>query len=368
MRDKGGWSSTTYETTTREIAKSGKSVTELGEQHVRTHGRLDPLVDPKTHGVKRESLSLMSPQGDGTFLLLEGVAIPVKTGLDTTGSMGDNVARAFKVLPKAQHYLVQGEGALLESYHVQIATAVIQDVEDKIPYQHSEFEPDNEVDRQMRLLSPEGGGGDAPEDYDLDIFYTAERTVTSISGYGLKGYHFIVGDEIGRGRLGEHAMQKAFGLSSQGVPSTEELAQKLLQGWHGFYLQVGDHLHTTEWWRRMLGSDRVVLLPSTDDLAEVQAAIIGLTEGKLDLQSALDFLTDTARVSKAKARQIVQAVAHIPLRAQAILPNHGKLPTKGSIFASRTDLWPINEPHGIIEEEPAHVGTSPVAGGIDWKL
>ena len=199
MREKGDWSRATYRDTETKTKKFG-SATFVGEERARQGKGLDSLIDPSQRGVIRESNNLLVPDGD-EFILKFGVAMPVETDFDTTGSMGGNVDVAFAVLPKVQGLLVQGANAVLRRYHTQIATGVIQDRLDRFPYQRSQFEPDNEVERQMGLLVPERSGGDSTEDYQLGLFAAAHLTSTSITRYGLRGYYFVVGDEIGRDSL-----------------------------------------------------------------------------------------------------------------------------------------------------------------------
>ena len=73
----------------------------------------------------------------------------------------------------------------------------------------------------------------------------------------------------------------------------------------------------------------------------MEAAIIGLTEGVLTLQTVEAFLIDTAGVSAADAKNIKRAVASIPIGAQASLSNFGKIPAKNSVFKNKRDLYPI---------------------------
>lgn len=381
MRRKGAWSDVTYRKAATEAAARG-STTFVGEQRAQEGRGLDPLVDPAKYNVVRESNNLLVPDGE-EFVLQFGVAMPVETDLDTTGSMGRNVDVAFGVLPKVQNLLIQGSRAVLSRYHTQMATGVVQDREDQFPYLRSQFEPDNEVERQMGLLVPERSGGDATEDYQLGLFAAAYLTRASIRQYGLKGYYFVVGDEIGRDSLdrrvleqvfGSSVLEKAFGSNpSQSLPSTEEVAKKVLQDWHAFFLQVGGNPATTRWWSKLLGRERVIVLPRTEDLAEMQACIIGLTEGVLDLQSAADFLNDSKRDLDAKAMlaRIVTAVGNIPVGLQATLPNFSRIPAAGARFTSREDIWPVGsrkpkagEPPVVVEEKDAKSGKDKK----DWKL
>ncbi|MDP2704472.1 MAG: hypothetical protein Q8P01_04645 [bacterium] len=350
MREKGSWSDETYRTRATEAKIRGSS-TFAGEKRAQEGRGLDPLVDPEKYGVVRESNNLLVPDGE-EFILQFGVAMPVETDLDTTGSMGRNVDVAFGALPKVQNLLIQGPNAVLRRYHTQIATGVIQDRGDTFPYQRSQFEPDNEVERQMGLLVPERDGGDAPEDYQIGLFAAAYLTKASITQYGLRGYHFTVGDERGRDKLDRRVLEQVFGPSvfekafgskpPQSLPSTEEVAKKVLENWHAFFLQVGNSRGTTEWWSKLFGRERVIVLPRTEDLAEVQACIIGLTEGVLDPDSALEILG----ANRNNAQSIVRAVADIPAGLQATFPNFNRIPPAGVRFKSREDIWPIGSEAG----------------------
>lgn len=373
MRKKGSWSDATYRSTVEEVRKSG-SATYVGEERARQGKELDPLVDPSKYDVVRGSNNLLVPDGD-EFVLQFGVAMPVETDFDTTGSMGQNVDVAFKVLPRVQGLLVQGKNAVLRRYHTQIATGIIQDKDDTYPYLRSMFEPDNEVERQMGLLVPERLGQDAPEEYQLGLFAAAYLTKATIRRYGLKGYYFVVGDETGREKLnlkllervfGPKVMEKAFGSKPpQSLPTTRDAAKKVLEDWHAFFLQVGRNSETTEWWSNLFGRERVILLPRTGDLAEVQAAIIGLTEGILNWRSAIEFLKEADASSR--AANIIEAISQIPMGLQATYPNFDKIPMAGARFKSREAIWPIGSKKSGSSETPAE-DKKGKKGKPDWKL
>ena len=205
----------------------------------------------------------------------------------------------------------------------------------------------------MGLLVPERSGGDNTEDYQIGLFAAAYLTDASITKYGLRGYYFAVGDEIGRDTLDPYGqlLKKTFGSKTDEVEKvlgntsarslrTVNIGKILLRNWHGFFLQVGRNRYTTDWWSDTLGKERVVQLPRTEDLAEVQAVIIGLTEGVLDLQSAVDFLKES-KVSATEAKRIVEACSGIPIGLQTTFANFDKIPMAGARFASRDDIWPI---------------------------
>ena len=377
MRDKGAWSAVAYASRVTEVSARGGTATYEGEDRFRQGMGLDPLIDPSKYDVTRASKSLLVPEGD-VFILKFGVAMPVETDIDTTGSMGKNVDIAFRVQPKVQDLLIQGGSAVLRRYHSQIATGVVQDRSDQFPYERSQFEPDNEVERQMGLLVPERSGGDQTEDYQLGLFAATYLTEASIVEYGLRGYYFAVGDERGRDELEERVLKKVFGPSvlekafgknqPQKLPSTVDVGKKLLESWHSFFLQVGANRYTMDWWSDVLGRERVIKLPNTEDLAEVQAVIIGLTEGALDLKSAVDFLTE-ARVSRDEAKRIVDACGQIPIGLQTTFPNFGKIPAAGAKFASREDIWPIGMSGASPGKKPGK-DTEPVPNKEkeDWRV
>lgn len=380
MRSKGEWSDATYKSRVSEVEEKGAGrATFEGEERARQGKALDPLVDPSkyTDQNKRGSNTLLVPEGD-EFVAPFGVAMPVQTDTDTTGSMGNNVDIVFQVLPKVQNLLIQGENAVLKRYHTQIATGIVQDRVDRYPYLRTMFEPDNEVERQMGLLVPNRAGGDATEDYQLGLFMAAYLTKLSINDYGLKGYYCVVGDERGRDKLdarvleqvfGSDVLERAFGSkSAKALPSTSEVASELVKNWHAFYLQVNNNSYATEWWAELFGKDHVVKLPRTEDLAEVQAVIIGLTEGVLDLQSAVDFLGGS-KSDRGKSARIIEAVSGIPIGLQASYPNFNKIPLAGARFKNRDDIWPIGT--SVPKKgktRPSSEGKKSDTKGKDWKI
>lgn len=342
MGNKGGFSSSVHEETTRVIETKSERVTAPAEQMHREGKGLHITVDPRTHGGYREAVNLMMAK-ENLWLLPRGIAMPVKNDFDGTGSMHGNIALAFKALPRSQKLLIAL--GLLGRYHGQFSSGVIQDDSDCYPYQTSEFESDNRMADQMRYLMAEAQGGDAPEEYQYSLWYMANRIKSTIWEYGLKGYYFITGDEIGRDSLNgsSYGFKKAFG-SIDGVQSisVENLGKDVLKKWHAFFLQVDRDESVTDYWQKVLGSERVIILPRTEFLPEIQAAVTGLTEGILELQTLEDYLVETAKVSSMYAQKICNAVSNIPVRAQAKLPNFNKIPLAGSIFAKATDLYPMD--------------------------
>jgi len=354
-----------YERVVRS-ARSAGSATYAGEQRRKEGKGLHPLVDPKGYDVVRRSSSWLEPDGDH-FVLLRGVAMLEETRLDTTGSMGKNVEIAMRVLPTTYNLLANIPNAVLGRYDTQMITSIFGDVSDDYVLCRSQAEMDERIAEQMTLMVPESDGGDFPEDPQYGLFGGAYLTNSIINKYGLKYYDFTVSDAPGRNQVDASTLVRVFGetvfdkvlengyqIKKSDLPSTREVVQDLLKNAHAFFLQVGSDGTTGPFWERVFGKDRVVMIPKTEFLPQVKAAIIGLTEGTLDLQSLQEFLEGvevdeghgftrqgSRLMKKSEAKAIVEAVSGIPIGAQASLPNFNKIPMRGEKFAKKGDLWPM---------------------------
>ena len=374
----------------KEVKSAGGPATAAGEQRHKAGKGLHPLVDPKGHGVIRRSLSWLEPKGDH-FELLRGTAMLVEDRFDTTGSMGDNVDKAFDALPRSYDRMMNGSQPVLGRYDLQMITSIFGDVCDNYVLCRSQAELDERIAEQMRLMVPEHGGGDNPEDPQYGLFGAAYLTDCTAVQLGLKTYDFTTTDAPGRNALDPDTLIRVFGdkvadmvkengyqVDFKHLPSTREVVQSLLSRSHAFLLQVGEAHDTSSFWRPIFGKERIVVLPRVELLPEVRTAIIGLTEGVVDLQGLVEFLMEHAKLKKADAEKIQSAVAKIPLGAQAALPNFKKIPLKGALFAKKGDLWPIgydgdgNKVGSVdTEEKPAvpakPVGTSKKKKEEIWK-
>jgi hypothetical protein len=333
------------------VPKSGPA-TKRAEQIAHETGKLNPLVDPAGYGVIRRSLPRLEELDNGLWQMTVGTPMPIETRVDTTGSMGGNVDVVLRVLPHSYELCSE----VLPGYDIQIATGIFGDVVDDFVLCRPQFEMEAEkIVQQLTLMVPERKGGDTPEDPDLGIFGSAYLTNRYINKLGLRGYDFTVSDAPGRGRLDERQLIRVFGpdvfdkvaqngfqIDRNNLPDTTEVVQTLLRDTHAFFLQVGADRDTTDFWTNVFGSERVVILPSTELLPQVQAAIIGLTEATLELSNVEKFLIKN-NVDKDDARRIARSVARIPIGAQAALPNFSKRPQKDDLFKNKTDLWPIEK-------------------------
>lgn len=333
----------------------GGDVSHLGKRRLQQGMGLDPRVDPSAYGLIRKSLPrYVDDISRKSFILATGIPMLVEVRFDTTGSMGQNVQMAFDSLPKTYALLAEGNEAVLRRYDPQIIHAIFGDVKDNYVLYRSQAEMDEKIAEQLRLMVPENGGYDGIEDPDYGIFSGTYLTDAFIGGYGLKYYDFTVTDAPCREFIDYRNLVRVFGptvlevvrsrgyaIDQDNLPDTRDMAQELLRHAHAFVLQVGEHEYVSNHWRSIYGKDRVVVIPDTSILPYVEAAIIGLTEGVLDLQNVGEYLTSVGIRTKPFVQYLVRQLAGIPLGAQVILPNFNLIPPKGSVFAKKGELWSV---------------------------
>jgi hypothetical protein len=377
------------DTATFDTAKYTASVTEMKARKEEVHdkgrevykrtGRLDPLVDIK--GKQRVSHNSMAKDG-GKIILKNGIALSIFTGFDGTGSMAENSVRAHEAQGRINSML----SALNPRYNIQLSISVIQDVCDEHePFQMSQFESDERTAEQLRLLVPDGGGGDSTEDYQFALAYLMMATHTDIYDfYGLKGYGFIVGDEIGRENVTVEGVKEYLGLTLQNTMSTREVARALLPKWHMFYVHVGSsgaggHKdHATDWWEDKFGPGHVVLCQDPKLIAEVQCALIYVTETAIPTEDGLFAFLNAGgankKITEAIAKEIWNWIinAKVEFGAQTKLAGYADIPLPGAVFEHYRHQWPISHPRfaeNIIPTETAADAPfiASKTGKFDWK-
>lgn len=348
-------SRTSYNSAVNKHVPTSGPVTRRGVEEVRKTGKLNPLVDPAGFDVIRRSLPRMEKQDiSGLYRLTVGIPMPIEIRLDTTGSMGDNVEKAMKNLPDTFGLCSE----LLPGYDVQMAIGIFGDCDDNFVLCRPQFEMTAaKIVEQLTLMVPEGcGGGNGGEDPQYGLFGAAYLTAAHINRIGLKGYDFTISDEPARIRLRKQQLKRIFGDEvlqrvadnkfefSEEMLNTEKVVQDLLDRAHAFFLELDSrYSNMHSFWVDLFGPERVVVLPNIELLPYVQAAIIGLTEGTLDLSGVAEFLKEN-KVNGSDTSRIIRSVSNIPIGAQAILRAKldRPLPQKGDLFREKTDLWPVN--------------------------
>ncbi len=357
-------------------ASAAGSSTYAGEERERKGEGLHELVDPKGHGVIRRSLTWLEPEGSH-FVLLRGVAILKEDLLDTTGSMQDNIEKAMESLPHTYDLLAKSPRAVLGRYDTQIITSIFGDTRDKYILNRSQAEMDERIAEQMTYMLPEGGGcGNGKEDPQYGLFGAAYLTANSINAYGLKGYHFTISDEpvpnwvedddlvrVFGPSVYEKAGENGFSIEKHSLPDTRQVVEDLQKRAHAFFLQIDNRSDVYKCWVELYGKERVVRVHDSSLLPQYEAAIIGLTEGVLTLQTVESFLLEDGKLEHNDAKAIQRAIASIPVGAQAALENFDKIPLKGALFAKKGDIWPMDALQ--VEESAATQKKRPKAS--KWK-
>jgi hypothetical protein len=336
-----------YTAVATKVRAKGGDVSYAGKQRKQRGEGVHPLVDPKGYGLTRRSLPRYTQREDGLWQLTVGEPMLYETRFDTTGSMGGNVKLAFDVLPESYDLVSK----VLRRYDPQLLNATFGDVVDDVVLYRSQAEMAEKIAEQLTLMVPEYGGGDGTEDPDYGIFGAAYLTAAHINRYGLKYYDLTVTDAPGRGRIDHKNLVRVYGdtvyevvrengydIDSARLPDTHTMVQSLLERAHGFVLLVGSYARS--YWVDLYGVERVIEAESTQHLHYYQALIAGLTEGVLDLRSAVDFLAENG-CDRSRARKLVRSVAHIPLAVQQQAPHYNSIPKRGDCFTEKTDLWPV---------------------------
>ncbi len=358
---------------TMSTAKKAGSATHRGEERIRRGQGLDPLVDPAGNGLIRRSMARKDQREDGLWEMTVGTPMLVETLLDTTGSMGSNVRIALDRLPHLYDLLKESDRAVLDRYDLQMITSIFGDVRDEYILNRSHAEMGDKIAEQMTMMYPEGGGaGNGKEDPQYGIFAAAYLTAAETNAYGLKTYHFTISDEPIYEEYDTNTLIRVFGdtvfekvtenghpISRDELPDVQQVINDLLTRANAFFLQVDNRTPVTEQWSRLYGNERVIALPDVRLLPQVQAAVIGLTESVLDLETLQDFLVAN-KVSKTAAKQIARSVSGIPIGAQAALPAFDKILNAGALFKNKRDIKPVghrDDPGMAIDaKQPAESG------------
>ncbi|WP_330179882.1 hypothetical protein OHB26_26065 [Nocardia sp. NBC_01503] len=252
-----------------------------------------PALDPK--GVKLRE----SRDSDD-----HGNSLPIAVLFDVTGSMG-RVPRIMQEKLGKLHGLLQRKGYADDP---QIMFGGIGDADsDQVPLQVGQFESDNRMDEQLRLIFLEGnGGGQKSESYELAAYFMARHTATDAwDKRGQQGYLFIVGDELNKPRLASRHIRNIIGDKVNRDISVESVYRELADRWHVHYILPNQSSYyndpeISEYWRGLLG-ERFLRLDDPAAVCELIALTIGIGEDRIDLGAGLADLRDIGSTSEADA-------------------------------------------------------------------
>lgn len=327
---------------------SSCDVTHEAEEQARKSGCLNEIVDPAVDPVRRSMIRLNPHRRK--WIVTVGCPMDIEVSCDTTGSMGGEVDTEMEVLPD----LYMAVAKVVPGYDPQFCLGIFGDVCDKFVMCRPQFEMEApKIVKYLKEMAPQRNGGDSPEDPQYAMFARAYLTDAYTNRIGLKGYHFIVTDATCHRRIKREDISRIFGdgifdnelKDINEVPTMEEMIKELKLKTHQFILLIGTEGLVSEssslylFWEELCGGNSVILINSTRQLPTVISAIIGLTEGTLDIGDLEDHLGEDYSTSLVRQLSKVEIGAQAKLRHQLLHP----VPSKGDIFASKGDLWPMEK-------------------------
>ena len=329
---------------------SDKDVTKTAERQARATGKLNEIVDPGINPMRYSKIRL-NPHRK-MWITTMGCPMDIEVSCDTTGSMGGEVDTEMKILPK----LYEAIAKVLPGYDPQLCLGIFGDVVDDFVLCRPQFEMEAEkIVRYLKEMAPQRAGGDSPEDPQYAMFARAYLTNAYTNRIGLKGYHFIVTDATCHGSIRRQDIQRIFGNSvfenelknMREIPSFKKVVKDLKAKTHQFILVVDDRSSTYEYWREVCGKKSVVRISTTGQLPEVISAIIGLTEGTIDITDIGNTVASHCGSSTIYDLNNIEIGAQAKLRQALPFP----IPKIGDIFRTKEDLWPIQPDEKVGDEE-----------------
>lgn len=210
-------------------------------------------------------------------------SVPIVVFFDVTGSMHEVPRLLQQKLAFLFEYVIARGGV----EHPQILVGAFGDATcDSVPFQIGQFESDNRVDEQLRLLflDEQGGGGQVSESYGLAFYALSRLTATDAwEKRGRKGYCFTIGDEMSW-PLKATEIKEIFGTEIQEKQlEIDELIREAQEKWHLFHIipaatSHGKELRIQKFWQELLGQ-HVLKIDDIDKICELIAAQVALMEG-----------------------------------------------------------------------------------------
>lgn len=244
-------------------------------------GRMTAMTHPQMnpYGALRESRDSAAHP--------ESLAIGVM--FDVTGSMG--------MIPP----LLQARCANLMSMlvdrgyvpHPQVLFGGVGDAtSDRGPLQAGQFESNVTMDEDLERLWLEGGGGGTKhESYELAHYFFARCTVTDCwEKRQAKGYLFTIGDEMPYARVSRRFIQNLIGGGAEADVATVDIVRECQEKWHVFHLIAETPTSADpavgQAWEQLLPEGHVLRMARPDNAAEMIAMVIGINEGRVDMDEA----------------------------------------------------------------------------------
>ena len=287
------------------------------------HERLDPKkvagpTSPHAGKVMRESRDSDA----------HPTSLAIGVFFDETGSMGGIPVVLQKKLAGLMNLLVQ------KGYveHPQILFGAIGDAHpigsEVAPLQVGQFESGLEMEDDLTHLLLEGmGGGQHHETYEYAHYFFARHTsIDCWEKRQQKGYLFTMGDEMPYLTIERGLVKHLIGDDLEADLQLKDVIKELEERYNVFHILVTtptleSDRNIPQTWKDLLG-ERCLRLEDPNNVCELIAMTIGLTEGSIDLDTGADHLKDigTDAATIASVRK-----ALVPLAANSSLTRSGSV-------------------------------------------
>lgn len=210
---------------------------------------------------------------------------PIIISVDVTGSMG---ALAEQII-KRDLGVVMSEiytRKPVSDPHVCIGAIGDGANGDNAPIQVTQFESEvGPLTSQIEKIYLEGGGGgNMGESYAYPWYFAANKTkCDAITKRHRKGYLFTIGDEAPLMTISKSEISRYFGEDVEKSIDTKDLLELTQKNWEVFHIVVETastkNQDAIAKWKDLLGQ-RVIVVPSSANLAEVIVSTIQVIEGE----------------------------------------------------------------------------------------
>lgn len=304
----GAWNANTH--SARSAAKAAKGIDQFDHDQTqrklpvdqqKVHDRLDPKLkagdaSPHAGQIMREVM-ISDEHPDPTAIVVM---------FDETGSMGQ-IPRVLQQKLAALHGLL-----VRKSYcnDPQILFGAIGDANtgngyERAPLQVGQFESDNRMDEDLAAIFLEGnGGGQGMETYDLGLYFLARHTyLEPFEKHDKKGYAFFIGDERYYAKVLRKNVERLIGDTIEADIPIADIVSEVQERYNLFFVFAAQGMYDAKTvlgdvdgtsrgtWRALL-KERAIELEDADAVCELIGATIGLIEGGVTLDDALEDLKD----------------------------------------------------------------------------
>lgn len=274
---------------------------------------------PRDYGTKKTSPDLKLVNPKGRIITTESTA-PVILAVDGTGSMQTWPAEIFDRLPLFYQTLATYNPATEVSFSV-IGDGGI----DKWPVQITDFGKDITLDKFLKALKPEGGGGPGiRESYELWAYFVDQNVRTPNAA---SPFLIIMGDEMFYDLVRPEQANAYLGLNLQSPAASREVWQRLGSRFDIYFLRKpypGNDEKVAAQWREAIGSQRIIDVFDPTRVVDQAIGIIAKRWGKLD-----DFVENmSARQDDATVVKVLESLRAAPadlgMKSKLKLPKGGK--------------------------------------------